>query len=363
MGKRTVAIILLLFILILALAVAPAVLAENSTRNITKGKIGDRVAVAAINKARTEGKLMPMVVRTIKADENFKVRPLTQAMAERMNATFQRLKGNDTRIIAEHKEKMDSFNEILPRLRACNFSTTAKNATANSTTLAACGKIRTDAINRSKEAALKNVDIVLNHLEKLKQKLESSQNIPEAELNASIAKIDALIVEVGKIKQKIQAAATKNDINQALKDLKQLIAKVKRASEVHSQGLLRAEIFGVLQRTEIVDKNLQCALNGLKASGTDTTALDQKLAQLNATMTQAKDKLKTAKDLLGSDNETQIAQGKALVIEARSLVQQAHTMLQDIRKTVKDLGGTPCQEKQEIEVEQPDSTAAGEEGK
>ena len=196
---------------------------------------------------------------------------------------------------------------------------------------------------------------MLNHIEKLKEKLESSQNIPADELSERIAKIDALITEVEKIKQKIQAATTKSEINKLLKDLKRLLAKVKKASEFHLQGLLRAEVWGVHQRTEIMRKNLQCALDGFKANGTSTAELDAKLAQLNVTMSQARDKLKAAKDLLGSDNETQVAEGKALVREARDLVQQAHMTLQDIRKMIHDMGGQPCREKQEIEVDDEDN--------
>ncbi len=346
MEKRTVAIMLLLFAAILALAVMPAVLAES---NSDKGKIGDRVAAAAITKARTEDRMMPMMVRMIKADENFKVRPLTQDMIQRMRDRFEELKENDTRITEDYKGKLSRFNEILPQLRRCNLNAT--NLTANETR--ECPKIRTESIERSKQAALKAVDRILNHLEKLKEKLKSSENLPEDELTDRVAKIDALIAEVQEIQQEIEAADTKREINAALKDLKKLLAKVKHGSEHHSQGLLRSEIWGVLQRLEVTQKKLDCALAGFKANSTNTTALDEKLAQLNATMTQAKNKLNTAKGLLGSGNETQVAEGKALVREARGLVQQAHTMLQDIRKMIHDLGGRPCQEKQEIEIEEP----------
>ncbi len=351
MEKRIGAIILFLFAAILALALVPAVLAES---NSDRGKIGDKVAATAITKARTEGKAMPAMVRMIKADENFTVRPLSHDMIERMNESLKKLKENRTRLVEEHHEKMERFDEILPRLRACNNSTRINDSTTNATSPRECAKIRTEAVERSKEAALKAADRMLNHLEKLKEKLESSENMPEDELNERIRKIDALITEVEKIKQKIQSATTKSEINKYLKELKQLVAKAKRASEHHLHGLLRAEIWGVHQRTEIMQKKLKCALDGFKANGTNTAELDQKLAELNVTMSQAKDKLKEAKDILASDNETQVAEGKELVREARDLVQKAHEQLRDIRKMVHDMGGQPCHGKQEIETELDD---------
>ena len=351
MEKRIGAIIFFLLAALLALTLVPAVLAES---NSDRGKIGEKVAATAIAKARTEGKAMPIMVRMIKADENFTIRPLKQDVKQHMNVTFQRLKENSTRLLEDHRGKKERFDEILPRLRACNNLTSSANATTNATTPQECAKIRTEAVERSKEAALKAADRILNHLEKLKEKLESSENLPDDELNERIEKIDALIAEVERTKQKIQSATTKSEINKYLKDLKQLVAKVKRASEHHLQGLLRAEIWGVHQRTEVLQKKLQCALDGFKANGTSTAELDQKLAELNATMSQAKDKLKAAKELLGSDNETQVAEGKALVREAKELVKQAHRMIQDIRKLIHDMGGQPCREKQEIETEDDD---------
>ena len=349
MKKSKGIIVILLIVAILTLSVASAVLADDSNEGKVRAS-GPGIAAARVQTA--------MMHKMVKADENFKVRPLAEDKIKQMEDRFERLKENETKIEDDFKEKQGRFNETLLRLQACNAAANATtnatiNATTNATAAKECPKIRSEAVARSKEAALKQIDLILNHLERLKQKLESSQNLPQDELNERIAKIDALIIEVNKIKAKIQAATTKSQINAALKELKQEVAKIKRASDTHSQGLFRAEIWGVLQRTEVIQKKLDCALSGLKANGTDTTALDQKLAQLNTTITQAKEKLKTAKDLLGSGNSTQIEQAKTLIREARGLVQQAHDMLQDIRKMIHDLGGKPCQEKQEIEVDEP----------
>ena len=342
MKKKSVAIIFLaVTALILTLSVASAVLAEDSREG--KGKTGPAIATARVQAA--------MMHRMVKADENFKVRPLAENKIKQMDDLFEKLKENETSIKNDFKEKQRRFNETLIKLRACNSTS---NATANDSASKECSNIRSEAVERSKEAALNQIDLILNHLEKLKQKLQSSQNMPQDELTQRIASIDSLVFEVGKIKITIQSATTKAQINAALVQLKRLLGKIRMSSDTHSQGLLRAEIMGVFQRSEVIQKKLECALSGLKVNGTDTTALDQKLAQLNSTMAQAKDLLLKAKTLLASNNATQVAMGKADVRQARDLVQHANSLVQEIKQIIVRLGGRPCQEKQEIEVDEPE---------
>ncbi|MBI2550121.1 hypothetical protein HYV83_02975 [Candidatus Woesearchaeota archaeon] len=322
--------------------------------NAGKVKALDRARlkeIADLNPEQAKERLAKLKV--VKADENFKVRPIAEAAKEARKKAFERLKEDEKTLKEGYKERLDSLKEAKERLRNCGNETQSDD----------CAKARTGAVERAKEAALKAVDRLVTHLQKLKEKLQSSENIPEAEAAERIAKIDALLSEVDAIKQKISAATTKEEINAAVKELKDAVKKVKRASEAHSQGLLRAEINGVIHRAEVAEKKLDCALDSLEANGTDTSAIDAKIAEFSSKMGAAREKLNAAKELLGSDNETKIAEGKTLVREARDLVQEAHRLLEDIRKDIRELGGKPCEEEQEITVEEneaPETSASAE---
>lgn len=296
--------------------------------------------------APEEAKARLAKLKVVKADENFKVRPIAAAALEARKTSFAKLKEDEGKIKAEYKERLGKLKEAKERLRNCGNETQSDE----------CAKAKADAVGKAKEAALRAVDRIVNHLQKLREKLQSSENIPEAEAAERIAKIDTIISETNEIKQKIAAATTKKELNDALRELKDLVKKVKRASEAHSQGLLRAEINGVIHRAEVTEKKLDCALSGLEANGTDTSAVDPKLAEFSSKMGNAREKLSAAKELLGSDDETKIAEGKTLVREARDLVQEVHRLLEEIRKDIRELGGKPCEEEQEIAVEQEEET-------
>ncbi len=333
--------------------------AAQEKREAIRAKVADSDSgkVKALDRARLkeveglapeEAKARLAKLRVVKADEDFRVRPIAAEKLQERKEAFEKLKEAEKSVKEENKERLDRLKEAKEKLRACGNETASDE----------CRKAETNAVERAKEAALKTADRLINHLRKLKEKILSSENMPEDEAAERVAKIDALLSEVDAIKQKISAATTKKELNDAVKELKDAVKKVKRASEAHSQGLLRAEINGVIHRSEVMEKKLDCALAGLEANGTDTSAVDAKIAEFSSKLGAAREKLSQAKELLGSDNETKIAEGKMLVREARNLVQEAHRMLEGIRKDVRELGGKPCEGQQELVVEDENEEAA-----
>ncbi|MBI2144348.1 hypothetical protein HYU17_04335 [Candidatus Woesearchaeota archaeon] len=281
-------------------------------------------------------------IKIIKAKEDFKIRPLGEEKLIVRKAAFEKLKEDDGRLRTEFKAKVELFSEAKKKLEKCGNESESDD----------CKKTREDAIAKAKEAALKAVDRIVTHLNKLKEKIAGSENIPEDEAAEITAKIDALTSEVEATRQKITAATTKKGLNDAVKELREAVRKVKRGSEAHSQSLLKAEINGVIHRSEIAEKSLDCSLNSLEAAGSDTAAVDAKLEDFSSKIGSAREKLKQAKEHLSSDDDAKIAEGKSLVREARGIVQEAHKMLQGIRKDVNSLGGQPCrEEEQELVIE------------
>ena len=108
----------------------------------------------------------------------------------------------------------------------------------------------------------------------------------------------------------------------------------------------------MIRRAEVSEKKLDCALAGLEANGTDTSAVDAKIAEFSSKMGTAREKLRQAKELFDSEDEAKTEEGKKLVREAKDLVQEAHRMLEDIRKDVRELGGKPCEGQQELVIEE-----------
>ncbi|MBI2176561.1 hypothetical protein HYU40_04435 [Candidatus Woesearchaeota archaeon] len=327
--------------------------AAQEKREALRAKVADSDLgkVEALDRARLkevegltpeEAKARLAKLRVVKADENFKIRPIADAAKEARKKAFEKLKEDEKTLKGTYKERLDSLKEAKERLRSCGNETQSDD----------CTKIRTDAVEKAKEAALKAVDRIVTHLQKLKDRIEGSENMPEEEVAEKVARIDALLSEIEVIKQKISVATTKEELNAAVKELKDAVKEVKRASEAHSQGLLRAEINGVIHRSEVIEKKLDCALDGMEDNSTDTSAVDDKLAEFSSKISAAREKLEQAKELLASEDDTKIAEGKNLIREARDMVQEAHRLLEEVRKDIRGLGGQPCHGEQEIAVEQ-----------
>ena len=337
--------------------------AAQEKREAIRTKVADSDSrkVEALGRARLkeiaelapeEAKARLAKFKVVKADEDFKVRPIAAEKLQERKAAFEKLKGEESKIKTDYTERLARVKEAKEKLKDCGRD--------NETQSEECAKARTNAIERSKEAALKAVERIVTHLQKLKEKIESSENMPEDEVKAKAAKIGAVLAETEATKQKISAATTKKELNEAIRELKQLVKKIKRASEAHSQGLLSAEIHGVIKRSEVMEKKLDCALNGLDAKGanaTDTAAVDAKIAEFSSKMAAAKEKLRTAKELLETEEETKIEEGKKLIREARDIVREAHKLLEAIRQDLRKLGAEPCKGEQEIVVDDKEEKA------
>ncbi len=320
----------------------------SEKREVLKARVAahDAQKVSALDRERLNelSKLSPdqakaklATLKVVKADESFKARPIAVEKLRERKKAFETLKSQEGTLKDESKEHLKQLMEKKDALRRCG------NETSND-----CSKKRGEAIEKAKEAALKIADRLIAHLSKLKEKIMSSENMPDEESAAKSSKIDAAIAEIGAIKQKITSASTKEEFNDAAREIKQLAVKAKRLSERHSQGLLRAEIIGVIHRAEVSEKKLDCALSGLE--GTDTSSADAMIAEFSSTMGSAREKLKQAKELLESDDEAKISDGKSLIREARDIVKRAHGMLEQIRKEIHAIGGKPCQEQQELVI-------------
>jgi hypothetical protein len=319
-------------------------IAEFEREDLDKLATLDRIRMKEVSKlSKEEAKIQLEKIKIVKATENFKLRPLDADVVMEKKEAFVRIKVRAGEIEADYREKIERSREAKDRLRSCNNKEGEESAE--------CDGAREDAILRARETALNAVDRIVNHLEKLKEKVEGSENTAEDVVSDRVAKIDELIVKASELKIEIGETTTKKEINDVVKELRKLVNEVKKRSHRYSQGLLIAEIRGVVHRSEVMEKNLDCAVSGLEEDGVDTTSVDVKIDAFSSSIGDVRDKLSRARGLLRSEDDGVIEKGKSLVREARDMIKEAHLLLQEIRKDVGDLGGESCHKEQDVVIE------------
>src|SRR3989338_6555129 len=128
---------------------------------------------------------------------------------------------------SETREKYNStrleFQEAKEKLAECKDQNTTE-----------CAQLEEEIRAKAKEHLLNIADVIIENLNKIKSKAESSKDLTEEDANELIEKIDAQIQEVEDIKAKIEAAETKEEITEAAKELKDKWALLKENAEVHA---------------------------------------------------------------------------------------------------------------------------------
>ena len=230
-----------------------------------------------------------------------------------------------------------------------------------------------EALAHAKAYLLKTADALINHLEKLKAKVQESANIPDAREKQIVTEIDAQITEVTAIKAEIEAAATKEQIKESAKKLHAVWSRLKHIIKLHAERVISARVEGIVNRGIVLEKRLDTILQKLKDRGIEVDAsaevasFSEKIALAKDKYTQAQAKLSEALDLrakaVPADSEkiNQLTEeAKELLKQSRDAVKEAHEILKLIVKKIREAAPeTDLSEEVEVEVSQEVSAADG----
>ena len=322
----------------------------KSLRKFARLHEADIEKVAKLDRSRIKefAELSPTEIRTrlekiriVKADEEFRLRPLTLEHTQRSNNAFRQLQENEVKLKERYEERLERLKLVKDRIEICKEDPSSEN----------CDNVDADAVERAKETALHAADRIINHIEKIKSRLNSSEDLEEEAVAARTARLDALIEKVNGIKADIEAATTKEELNAAVRDLKAVTKKVKAKSKSHAQGLIRAHTIGIIHRSEIIEKKLDCSLSALEEDGINISSIDTKMDGVSDLIADTRAKLQEAKDVFAREDNASIDEAKSLIREARDSVKEAQEKLVDVRKDIIELGGTICTEDKDVAIE------------
>ncbi|MBI2663823.1 hypothetical protein HYX10_00590 [Candidatus Woesearchaeota archaeon] len=292
--------------------------------------------LAALSPENAAGRLKN--IRIVKANEDFKIRPLATGRITAAAAAHKRIQDKKEELRAAYAQRIDKVKAAKEKLRNCEGD---------------CDTVRQEAIDRAREAALNVIERLTNHIEKIKERVSTSQDLSEEEIADRIAKLDSLLEEVSSVQAAVEAAATKEELNAAVKELRQIVAKIKIKTNAHAQGLVRARVIGIVHSGNVIEKKLDCSLAALEEEGADTSEIDVLMDEYSRLMAAAREKAKEAKDVFEKEDEAAVEAARQLIIEARESAKQAHNLLPEIRAAIAKLGGggAACEEAQEIAIE------------
>ncbi|MBI2522765.1 hypothetical protein HYW19_00075 [Candidatus Woesearchaeota archaeon] len=193
-------------------------------------------------------------------------------------------------------------------------------------------------IEHAKQGLLRAADAIIAHLEKVKSKVQESEQLSEEEVNEIIADLDAKITEINDAKAAVEAAATKEEIRDAAKNINAAWKRIKSKTEQHTRNLVNEQVRGILKRSEHLERKLDRILAEMEEKGIEVEGIDEKVAAFSEKVADARDKLKQSQEKFREAKATGVEdERKALLEKAKSLAREAHEALKEANNILKEI--------------------------
>ncbi|MFH1440145.1 MAG: hypothetical protein ABIG89_06250 [Candidatus Woesearchaeota archaeon] len=198
------------------------------------------------------------------------------------------------------------------------------------------------------------IDLVISHFEKVKERVQSSENIAEERVQEETDNLNENIATLEEMKTSVDAAESKEDIKEIASELKNFWGKFRSSVKGYALGLINEKIKGVIVNGNDLEKKLDMMLNGVELRGLEITdELDAKIDKFSGNIERARQSYQESTELLAKAKELRknnedvadeikeeykglVEQSKEKMMESKRFIKDAHDLLKDIIKELKE---------------------------
>jgi len=265
----------------------------------------------------------PKLLKYKKANA-FKARKIAQAKLTSAKQNYVKAKERYLTARRNYISAQNNFREAKGKLKAC------KNTEE-------CNQLRGQTRERAKEFLLKTADNILEHLNKIKAKVESNEDLSEEEANEILEKIDGMIKEIEDAKSTIESSEDKDEIIEAAKTIKQAWVSIRKRLAIHTGRIINARIGGIIVKIKQLEVKLEKILERMEEKGIDTSEIQTLVDDFNAKTNEAKENYESALDKFKEAASKEVKTAHELAVEGHRYMKAAHKSLQEAQKLLRDI--------------------------
>ena len=275
-----------------------------------------------------------------KAEREFKAHALDKIQKERARQNFLEAKEH----FEEAKEKFSEAKEVFDEAKKTRAACTEN-----------CDALEQDLLDRAKAFLTHSADVLLDHLAKVKTKVQENEHLSEEEVQEIVSAIDAKMAEVDAIVKRIEAATTRQELVDAAKALHAVWKPFKERVKAFVGRTVNARIGGIIVKSKHLEEKLDRVLARMEENGKDTAALDPLITDFHASVELARQKYEAAQQKFleakasAQPSSALIKDAQALMKEAHEALKKANETLRAIMKTLKEDGEDEFEEVGDLE--------------
>jgi len=303
--------------------------AEQQSTNLARQGAAAVASNAGVNAVQAAGSDDDAPVPTLIAAPNLVTANKLnkrQISAEKLNEAKAKFEGAKSRYQvakANHQENKGEFDQLRLKIKECAEENTEE-----------CEQAKSDILEKSKEIIKYSADVGIEHLNKVKARINEAKGLTEEEAAEMIADIDERIANLEAKKEAADAAETKEEIKGLRDQVKSAIAKLKIKAQVQQQNLVRAKTGEIVARAKSLETRMKRVAERLKAAGTGIEGLDENTAEFTAKIENAKVAYESAKEMINearamSLDESEQADVVAKIKESNEKLKEANGLLKE----------------------------------
>jgi len=280
----------------------------------------------------------------------FKKRLIAQEKLKIAEKNYVKAKQNYLMAMNSYKEAKGLLLQEKKMLRQCTDSDTEE-----------CIQLRERAENHSRNMIINSANMIIEHLNKIKEKVESSETMDSERAEEIISEINGYISELENAIAQAESTETKDEIKEAAKTVSKLWIRIRNRERLHAASVVNARVWGIIKKSEHLEKRLDQTVAKMEEQDINVTEINEKIDEFSAKVNESKTKYEQAQDLmdgayLEEDKEKLkeiVDEAKQLINESHELLKEAHTLLVEIVRDIKAAGGeiTPETEDDEDDYE------------
>ncbi len=289
--------------------------------------------LSGLSKDSLNGELKKIEIEKIDPKILFKKRIISQQKIKKSEERFQIAKQK----LLDSKKKLDAERRLLKLAKEKNDEEFIKEHARNYLSHAA--------------------DAIINHLEKIKNKIQQSYNIGSEEALEIIRDINLKIKDLEDAKSDAEGATEKEEIRKAARTINAAWKRTRIQSEFYVNMLINKKIEEIIKRSEQLEKKLEDILTSMEEKNLDVQKIEEKLTSFSERIDEARtqfqksmQKFREAKSTgVKVDIEKLIIGAKSFEKEARAALKESHNTLTEIIKDIRVLDKTINFEKERAE--------------
>jgi hypothetical protein len=270
----------------------------------------------------------------IVAKPDFKKREISSERKTTSNARLTSARTSFKRAKNSYADNKVQFGNLKNRIANCNDDSSV------------CENIRNEIVVKGKEYVSNMMDMKINYLVQVRERISSSEVIDEELSQDIIIEIDENIDKLDALKSNLNTVETKDGLKDVVASLREVWGGARFKTYYHGMFLYAQRLENVVERSLYIEKKIDGSLGRLDEAGVFTEDIDenvelfsQKVELASGKINDAQLKLNSADDLVGSTLRQETYNARLLLLEARDYLLEANRLLNDILSDIRKSGG------------------------